>query len=569
MKELLSAAVSDCVRKLLEEAGLDAKDAPEVVFERPRREEHGDFATNIAMQLARLLRRAPREIAEEIRARTSWPKEVEAVEVAGPGFLNVRLKKGAMAASLRELLRPDWGTPDLGRGRSVCLEFVSANPTGPMHIGHGRGAVVGDALARILAACNWRVHREYYINDAGGQIETLAKSVWLRMRELAGEEIGPFPADAYPGEYVKEIAAAALQERPIEAWRAMPDEMRRSQLARFAVDWNMREIRADLDRLGIGFDRFVSEQKLHEEGAVQQAIEELQARGFVYRGTLPPPKGKQVEDYEPVEQLLFRATAFGDEVDRPLQKQDGSPTYFAADIAYHRNKLARGFDELINVWGADHGGYVRRLQAAVEALSGKKECPKVVLVQMVRVLRGGEPVRMSKRAGTFVTLAEVVAEVGADAVRFNFLTRRAESPLDFDLELAKQASDENPVYYAQYAHARICSILRRAEEAGLSTKEAEEKADPSRLAQPEEEALVARMLQWPDVLRASAERLEPHRVANWALDLAADFHAFYHRHRVVVEDRALALARLLLVLAVKQRLARALELLGVAAPERM
>ncbi|RME87319.1 MAG: arginine--tRNA ligase, partial [Zetaproteobacteria bacterium] len=418
VKEAIRGALEEAIQRLAPEANV------EITLERPRHKAHGDYACNAAMQLARVLKRNPREIAAAILEAVAWPEGVARAEVAGPGFINIFLEPGAENRVLARILTdPSWSRPDLGHGARVLVEYVSANPTGPMHVGHGRGAVVGDAIANLLAHTGWQVEREYYINDAGNQVRTLARTVWLRMRELMGEEI-TLPEDAYPAPYVIEIARAALEKKPFADWAAMDEAEREDELGRFAVDWNMREIRACLDALGIRFDRFVSERALHEEGAVARAIEALQAKGAVYRGVLPPPKGKPVDDYEPREQLLFRATAYGDETDRPLVKSDGSYTYFAADIAYHADKLRRGYARLINVWGADHGGYVKRLQAAVEALSGRKGCPEVVLVQMVRITREGKPVRLSKRAGNIVALDELVREVGKDAVRFNMLTRR-------------------------------------------------------------------------------------------------------------------------------------------------
>ena len=568
MKERIEGALQAAVAALWREAGADGA-PPDARLEQPKRPEHGDWASAVALQLAGRLGRPPRAIAERLREIGDWPDGVEAVEIAGPGFLNFRIAQGAQFAVLEEALRDArFGLADLGRGRRVCVEFVSANPTGPLHVGHGRGAVVGDALARILDAAGWRVHREYYINDAGRQVQVLADTLWWRMGELAGAPV-PEPAEVYRGEYVKEIARDALAERPFAAWAEMDEKARRRELARFAVDWNMREIRSTLDALGIGFDEYVSERALHEAGAVQQAVARLVELGLAEEAELPPPKGKPQDDWLPGKLLVFRATRFGDDADRPLLRADGAPTYFAADVAYHAHKLARGFERLVNVWGADHGGYVRRVQAAVEALSGKKRCPEVVLVQMVAVVRAGEPVRMSKRAGNFVELADVVDEVGADAVRFHFLTRRAETQFAFDLALARAQSEENPVYYAQYAHARCASIFRRAREAGIALPADWSAVDPSPLGAPEEEAIARRIAAWPEAFARAAERLEPHRIATWALDLAADFHAFYHEHRVIVEDEQATMARLLLVAAVKTMLARALGLLGVAAPERM
>jgi len=447
----------------------------------------------------------------------------------------------------------------------INLEFVSANPTGPMHVGHCRGACVGDALANLLVARGFSLQREYYINDAGSQIGVLAQSVWLRMRALQGENIA-FPDGCYPGNYVVDIARAILERHPFATLLAMDDGERQQLLGRKAVEANMAMIRGDLATLNISFDHYFSEMDLHKSGAVDQLIVGLQQDGLVYRGTLPPPKGKEVEDYQPVEQLLFRSTQFGDSVDRPLQKQDGSPTYFAADIAYHHNKHQRGFSRQIDIWGADHGGYVSRVQAAVEAVCGLKQQPEVLLVQMVNLMRDGQPVKMSKRAGTFVTLREVVNEVGADAVRFNFLTRRVESQLDFDLESAKKQSEENPVYYVQYAHARCAALVRRAKDEGVMIQE---NSSTELLTSDEERKLITLLTEYPNMLEHAAQRLEPYRIATWLMTLAAAWHRFYHKHRVVVDDAVLCQARLLLVHAVQQVLANGLTMLGVTAPERM
>jgi arginyl-tRNA synthetase len=449
----------------------------------------------------------------------------------------------------------------------INLEFVSANPTGPMHVGHGRGAVVGDALANVLTAVGHSVHREYYINDAGAQIGVLANSVWLRMCELQGEAIA-FPEGAYPGEYIIQIAGDLLKKHDYTALLAMSDKERMNIIGPESIAANMAMIRGDLAAIGIHFDLYFSESDLHQSGRITELIKRLEAEGAVYTGILPPPKGKEVSDYKPVSQLLFRTTDFGDDVDRPLAKQDGTATYFAADIAYHEDKHQRGFDRLIDIWGADHGGYVTRVQAAMKALTDRQGQPDVLLVQMVNLTRDGKPVKMSKRAGTFVTLREVVDEVGSDAVRFNFMTRRVESQLDFDLEAAKKKNDENPVYYVQYAHARISAILRKAEEQGVDTGDLDD-IDVSVLTSHEEQRLVAHLLAYPEILQKAAERLEAYRVATYVMRLAADFHSFYHKHRVVTDDVKLTAARLLLTRAVRQVIRNGLTILGVSSPERM
>lgn len=564
MKKELEAALQQAAARVSPEAG----NAVPVILTRPRDKAHGDYATNLAMILASKLGGKPHDVAAALLAAVRWPAAVERAQIAGPGFINIHLEHASEAGVLARIVGQGEGFGRVAAtGESVCVEYVSANPTGPMHVGHGRGAVVGDALANVLAACGARVYREYYINDAGAQIGLLADSVWLRMRELRGEAI-TLPADAYPGEYVIDVARDLMEAHGFDAFAAMAADARRERIGGLAVAAIMDMIRSDLAALGIEFDSFFSEKSLHASGRVVELIERLKDMGLIYEGVLPPPKGKEVADYQPAPQWLFRTTDFGDDVDRPLVKQDGTPTYFAADIAYHMDKHGRGFDRQVNVWGADHGGYVTRVQAAMRALTGKKGQPQVVLVQMVNLTREGRPVRMSKRAGTFVTLREVVDEVGRDAVRFNFLTRRAESQLDFDLAAAKQQSDENPVYYVQYAHARVCAILRKAHEYGASPAPPE-KVDATLLTAAEERALIKLLLGYPEVLRQAGRRSEPHRLATYLLRLAAAWHGYYHKFRVIGEEAGLMQARLLLVRAIGQVVRNGLGLLGVTAPERM
>jgi len=568
VKQALEQALEQALVKLLR----DHPDAPvpPVVLTRPKEKGHGDYAANVAMPLARLLKQSPQQIAGAILDAVVWPDAVEAADIAGPGFINIRLKKASEANVLKSIIEQGEAYGRVvadEQAAKINLEFVSANPTGPMHVGHGRGAVVGDALASLLLATGNHVQREYYINDAGAQIGVLANSVWLRMRELKGEQI-EFPESAYPGEYIVQIAGEVLAIHDYQTLLAMDDEARLNLIGQLAIDANMVMIRNDLDAIGIHFDHFFSEQSLHASGRVDALIGRLQADGVVYRGTLPPPKGKETTDYQPVEHLLFRTTDFGDDVDRPLAKQDGTPTYFAADIAYHYDKHLRGFDRMIDIWGADHGGYVTRVQAAMKALIQREAQPDVLLVQMVNLTRDGLPVKMSKRAGTFVTLREVVDEVGRDAVRFNFMTRRVESQLDFDLESAKKQNDENPVYYVQYAHARIAAILRKAETEGVVVGDIDD-VDLSVLTTHEEQRLISHLLAYPDALIKAADRLEAYRVATYVMRLAADFHSFYHKHRVVTEDANLSVARMVLIRAVAQVIANALGILGVSAPDRM
>jgi len=572
VKQALEQALQQALEILLAEHP-DAA-TPPVVLNRPKQKEHGDYAANVAMPLARVLKQSPQQIAASILDVVQWPDAVEGTEIAGPGFINIRLKRASEAIALKTIIKAgeQYGRVDKANdAEKVNLEFVSANPTGPMHVGHGRGAVVGDALANVLSAVGHDVQREYYINDAGAQIGVLANSVWLRMQQLQGVAID-FPTGAYPGDYIVEIARHALVAHDYQNLLSMDESERLMLIGQLAIDANMTMIRGDLDAIGIHFDVYFSEQGLHSNGSVSELIERLQADGVVYTGILPPPKGKEVSDYKPVEQLLFRTTDFGDDVDRPLAKQDGSATYFAADIAYHYDKHQRGFDRMIDIWGADHGGYVTRVQAAMKALIARDEQaeaqPDVLLVQMVNLTRDGKPVKMSKRAGTFVTLREVVNEVGSDAVRFNFMTRRVESQLDFDLEAAKKQNDENPVYYVQYAHARIAAILRKAAEEDVEIADADG-VDVSVLTSHEEQRLIAHLLAYPDVLKKSAAKLEAYRVATFVMRLAADFHSFYHKHKVVTDDADLTAARIVLIRAVAQVISNALSILGVSAPERM
>ncbi len=568
MKQALEQALSTALEKLL--ADHPGTQAPQVILNRPKQKEHGDYAANVAMPLARVLKQSPQQIAARILEIVQWPEAVEGAEIAGPGFINIRLQQASEAVALKTIIKAgeQYGRASRsGESEKINLEFVSANPTGPMHVGHGRGAVVGDALANVLSAVGHDVQREYYINDAGAQIGVLANSVWLRMRELEGESIS-FPESAYPGDYIVDIARDILAGHDYQKLLTMDAHAREKLIGQLSIDANMAMIRADLNAIGIGFDVYFSEQGLHSSGSVTELIERLQADGVVYTGALPPPKGKEVSDYTPVEQLLFRTTDFGDDVDRPLAKQDGTATYFAADIAYHFDKHQRGFDRMIDIWGADHGGYVARVQAAMKALIQADAQPDVILVQMVNLTRDGKPVKMSKRAGTFVTLREVVDEVGSDAVRFNFMTRRVESQLDFDLEASKKQNDENPVYYVQYAHARIAAILRKAAEEGIAIAKADD-VDVSVLTSHEEQRLISHLLTYPDMLKKAASQLEAYRVATYVMRLAADFHSFYHKHKVVTEDAGLTQARIVLIRAVAQVISNALSILGVSAPERM
>jgi arginyl-tRNA synthetase len=560
-------------------AGLDAS---RVVVEPPRDASHGDMATNVAMVLAKEARLPPRQLAELIASALGGEEGVAAVTIAGPGFINWTLHPRVLDEVVREALLRDtgFGTAGQTEGAPVNIEYVSANPTGPMHVGHCRGAVYGDALANLLAATGRKVTREYYINDAGAQVDVLARSALLRYRQALGEDIGAIPEGLYPGDYLVPVGAAlaarhgsSLQGQPESAWLA--------DVRSFAVDSMMAMIRADLAALNIRHEVFFSERSLHrgEPSAVTGAIAELERRGLIYQGRLPPPKGQLPDDWEDREQTLFRATAFGDDVDRPLMKSDGSATYFASDIAYHRDKYLRGFAEMIDVWGADHGGYIKRMKAAVQAVTGGEGALDVEICQLVRLLRDGQEVKMSKRSGNFVTLREVVDEVGVDAVRFMMLYRKNDAVLDFDLSKVIEQSKDNPVFYVQYAHARACSVARQAAETfpdlDLSPG-ALARADLSLLVDPAERALIQLVAQYPRVVESSALAREPHRVAFYLYDLASAFHGLWNKGREHVglrfvndNDRQSTMARLALVGAMRAVLRAGLGLLGVSQPEEM
>lgn len=546
-----------------------------ITVEPPRDAGHGDLATNAALVLAKPAGLPPRAIADDLSARLRSDPRVADVSVAGPGFLNIRLHDDVWRQMIATILQEgaNFGRSRVGGDVPVNVEFVSANPTGPMHMGHCRGAVVGDALAAVLECAGFEVTREYYINDAGGQVDTLARSAHLRYREALGEDIGAIPEGLYPGDYLVPVGAAlaaafgdTYRDAPESAWL---DLFKRETTARM-----MELIKSDLGKLGIHHDVFASERALHENGAIVETLADLEARNLVYVGTLEPPKGEAPEDWEPRPQTLFRASDFGDDTDRPLKKSNGAWTYFAADIAYHRDKIRRGFTHLVNVWGADHGGYVKRMDAAVEAMSGGSVSHDVLLCQMVRLFRAGEPVKMSKRSGSFVTLADVVEEVGKDVVRFMMLTRRSDAQLDFDFAKVVEQSKDNPVFYVQYAHARVRSVLRK-------WADAHDSADPARdapldLLNGDELALVKLLAQWPRIVSGAALTHEPHRCAFYLGDVAAAFHALWNsgnddpsRRFIVADDVAVTQARAALCLAVGQVIGNGLRLLGVEPVEEM
>lgn len=574
------ARVRSAVASVNASAELSEAELARVTVEPPRYPSHGDLATNAAMVLAKPLGRKPRELAEELAAQLRPDADVVAAEVAGPGFINLRLTPSYWHRHLGQLLALG---EDYGRGaptgRRVNVEYVSANPTGPLHVGHCRGAVVGDAIANIGAFAGDEVAKEYYINDAGAQIGVLARSAYLRYREALGESIGEIPAGLYPGDYLKAVGVA-LAIRYQRTLLDMPEAEWLPIVSDYSIDAMMMSIRDDLKLLGIEHDVFFSERTLHADngGRIAAAIEALRERGFVYQGTLPPPKGQAPEDWEDREQTLFRSTEVGDDMDRPLVKSDGSYTYFAADVAYFADKFARGFDEMVYVLGADHGGYVKRLEAVARAVSGGKAKLDVVLCQLVKLFRDGEPVRMSKRAGDFVTLADVVAEVGRDPVRFMMLFRKSDAPLDFDFQKVTEQSRENPVFYVQYAYARTASIMRQAEAEGISDINFSllDAETISRLSDDSELALIRKLAEFPRLVRQAAEAKEPHRVAFYLYDVAQTFHSQYNRGKdqpdlrfVRSDDPILTKARLGLVQAVALVIGRGLALVGVSAPREM
>ena len=549
-------------------ANLDRKN---VTVEPPRDPSHGDLAINAAMVLAKAAGTNPRALAELIRAKLAALPAVASVDIAGPGFINLRLNANAWRDELRTVLSQGerYGLSTVGNNERVNVEYVSANPTGPLHMGHCRGAVVGDSLARLLEAAGFRVTKEYYVNDAGAQVDTLARSVHLRYREALGEDIGEIAEGFYPGDYLKPVGTALAGEFG-DRYVGAPESEWLELFKRRSVDAMLNLIRRDLGLLGVHHDLFASEREVQESGAVDRALGVLNDKGFVYRGTLPPPRGQTVEEWQPQELLLFRSTEFGDDQDRAIKKPDGSWTYFAADTAYHMKKLENS-RELVNIWGADHAGTVKRTQAAVEALAGRPTLD-VKLVQMVRLLRNGELVKMSKRSGSFVTLAEVVEEVGKDVVRFTMLTRKNDAQMDFDFAKVVEASKDNPVFYVQYAHARVSSLKRKAAVAGVDL------ASPADLSllDDEELALVKRAAQYPRVLEGAALAHEPHRIAFYLYDLAAEFHALWNRgnddpeRRFLLEKNPqLSRARLELALGIAQVIRSGLALMGVAATEEM
>jgi arginyl-tRNA synthetase len=554
-------------------AGLDFS---AITAEPPRDPAHGDIATNAAMVLAKAARKKPRDIADALLPRLKANPDVVDGAVAGPGFINLKLSDSFWRERLRECLQEGvaYGDSTMGGNKKVNVEYVSANPTGPLHVAHARGAVVGDALANLLLKAGYAVTKEYYINDAGAQVDILGRSTFLRYKEALGDHIGTIPEGLYPGEYLKEVGAA-IAKRDGARWIDKPESDWLPEMRAFAIAFLMDEIKADLDTLGVHMDVYTSERALVEAGAVDRAFRELTRQDLIYSGRLEPPKGKKPDDWEDREQTLFRATRFGDEVDRPLKKSDGSWTYFSNDIANHYDKFRRGFAAMIDVWGADHGGYVKRMKAAVKAITGGDGELDVKLCQLVRVMRNGELVRMSKRAGTFVTLRDLLDEVGPDVVRFTMLTRKNDAPFDFDLAKATEQSRDNPVWYVQYGHARSRSVLRQASAAGIVV-DGLDSTPLDHLGDAGELALVRQIAQWPRQVEAAAAAHEPHRIAFYLYDLAAAFHAHWNRGRdepalrfIVEGDAGLTRARLALVQAVGFVIGSGLKVFGVTPVEEM
>ena len=586
MKGQLRELLEQALARLVDEEVVPAGELPVPGIERTRDGRFGDFASNLAMVLSKRARSRPRDLAERLIAALPASELVEKVEIAGPGFINFHLTPAAYHALVPQVLEqgPAFGRSDLGGGRRVQVEFVSANPTGPLHVGHGRGAAYGAVVADLLEAVGFSVHREYYVNDAGRQMDILATSVWLRYLELCDEELA-FPANGYRGDYIWDIAAtlhrdhgeaykfaagevfAGLpadepaggdKERHIDALIARARELLGDNRYRFvfelALSTILDDIREDLELFGVHYDEWYSERTLTESGAVNRAIERLRSAGHLY---------------EKEGALWFRSTTFGDEKDRVIERENGQTTYFASDIAYHMDKLERGFERVVDVWGADHHGYVPRVKAALEALGADPSRLDVLLVQFANLYRGGEKVQMSTRSGSFVTLRELRKEVGRDAARFFYVMRKCEQHLDFDLDLAKSQSSDNPVYYVQYAHARICSVLRQAGEKGVAVEPSSGTENLERLREAHEQNLLKRLSRYQEVVEASALNEEPHQLTQYLRELANDFHTYYNAHQFLVADAALRDARIKLILATRQVLRNGLLLLGVSAPERM
>jgi arginyl-tRNA synthetase len=547
MKKEVVKIIEDSLKKL------GVEEIPVIEIEVPPNDSFGDLATPVAMSLARVLKKAPKRIAEELAGLMKNETVFEKIDIAGPGFINFMFSKEYFYSEIKKMMQHEstFFRSDIGKGRRVQIEFISANPTGPLHLGHGRGGAIGEALSNLLKAAGYVVEREYYVNDAGKQVKILGLSVFARYQQLLGVEY-PFPEDGYKGKYIEDLANRIIKKYGKKYIQTSFDEA-----AEFFIDHSYKKILSgiekDLKDFGITFDTWQSERDLFKAGEVEKAMEDLKIKGFVY---------------EKDEAIWFKATAFGDDKDRVIIKQDGEYTYFTSDIAYHRKKIEKKFDELIDIWGADHHGYIPRVQAVIEALGYPKEKLKVVLVQMVTLLRGGKLVQMSKRAGEFVTLREVMDEVGADTTKFIFLTRRPDSHLEFDLETAKAQSSENPVFYVQYANARINSIFSHAKEKGIALDSLCD-SDFSLLSENEEIRIIKKLLMYPMIFEGAANAREPHRITFYLQELSGTFHPFYNKHRVVLDDMALTRARLALCEAIRIVLRHGLEVLGINAPDRM
>jgi len=557
MKQTITEILLEALKRAKEKGELKLETQPVITLETPKEKNHGDISSTFALSMSKLEGKSPRKIAETVLANIQDEEGIIAkTEIAGPGFINFFLKKDRWSRTLFDIddQAHEYGLKDIGKGEKVQVEFVSANPTGPLHVGHGRGAAVGDALANLLASVGYDVQREFYINDAGRQVRLLAQSIYARYQQALGNSV-PFPEDGYHGEYIAEVAQDFIKAHG-SRFLNMPFEECAAAIADFGKDAMLADIRTDLEAFGVRFDVWFSEKTLLADNSVKRSIEELKERGYAY---------------EKDGALWLKSTAFGDDKDRVIIKQDGEYTYLASDIAYHRNKLARGFTQLVNIWGADHHGYIPRVQAVIQAFGHRSDSLHVLLVQLVSILRHGQPVPMSKRAGTFVTLRDVVQDVGADAARYIFLTRRSDSHLDFDLDIAKEQSRENPVYYVQYAHARIASVFREAE-ARKITVPTRDTVDLALLDLEEEQNIIKALAKYPEVVEEAALTYEPHRLTFYLQDLAGLLHNYYFKHRIITDDAALAAvmgSRLFLMKQVKTVIQSALRILGVTAPERM
>ena len=573
MRAVVIAALEELVAEGVLPEGLEMRN---VAVEPPRDAAHGDMATNAAMVLAKPAGGKPRDIAEALAVKLRADSRIDEAEVAGPGFLNLRLDASVWLGIISAILAGgvSFGRSEMGAGRKVNVEYVSANPTGPLHVGHTRGAVFGDALASLLAYSGHEVTREYYINDGGAQVDVLARSVYLRYLEAHGQDV-EFPDGTYPGDYLVAVGQA-LKDKVADAYLDKGEQFWLSDVRDFATEAMLDLIKSDLALLNVEMDEWFSEKSLYGTGRIESAIDALEEKGLIYEGVLEPPKGKTPEDWEPREQTLFKSTEHGDDVDRPVKKSDGSWTYFAPDIAYHFDKVSRGYDALIDVFGADHGGYVKRMKAAVSALSDGAVPLDIKLTQLVKLTKNGEPYKMSKRAGTFVTLRDVVDEVGPDVTRFIMLTRKQDAPLDFDLDQVLEQSKDNPVFYVQYAHARVSSVLRKAEEAGLdATDAALQGIDLSGNTHEAELKLAAKLAEWPRLVEIAARTNEPHRIAFYLYELAGEFHALWNKGnelpelRFLQDDLAASLPKIALARATAIVISAGLGILGVTPATEM